>query len=177
MCMVFAFGCSQQQSADAALALRERMLSAEGCSFRAEITADYVDRVYTFLMDCEFDNVGNMSFSVTEPETISGITGNVAAEGGTLTFDDQILAFELLADDQLTPVCAPWIFLNAMRSGYIHNVSQRDTGMEICVDDSYDDNALQVNIQLNAESLPEQVEIFWMNRRILSIHISNFRIL
>ena len=170
-------GCSHQNFVEEGLTLRNKILSAEGCKFRSVITADYTDRVYTFEMLCEFDKSGNMHFTVTQPELISGIAGNIDAKGGKLTFDEQILAFELLADGQLTPVSAPWIFMKSLRSGYIHSVAQNDGALRLCINDSYEADALEVEIRLNSEYQPVYAEILWQNRRILSLSISEFCIL
>ena len=45
--MVFLFGCSEGQDAlDRAVALRNRILQGDGCSFRATVTADYGEKIY-----------------------------------------------------------------------------------------------------------------------------------
>lgn len=177
VCIVFLTGCSHQRDVNAGLALRDVILKADACTFRTVITADYIDRVYTFQIQCKFDKTGNMEFTVIEPELISGITGCITAESGKLTFDDQLLVFELLADGQLTPVSAPWVFMKALRSGYIHSFAQNDEVVQMCINDSYNSDALEVDIHLNAESHPFYAEILWMNRRILSLSISDFCIL
>lgn len=177
VCMCLLSGCSHQDFVDEGLSLRDKILLAEGCRFRSVITADYTDRLYTFEMLCEFDKSGNMHFTVTQPELISGIAGKVDAIGGKLTFDDQILAFELLADGQLTPVSAPWIFMKSLRGGYIHSAAQNDGALQLCINDSYETDALEVDVRLNSEGQPVYAEILWKNRRILSLSISEFCIL
>ncbi|MFR3326027.1 MAG: hypothetical protein ACLTR8_16550 [Oscillospiraceae bacterium] len=59
--------------------------------------------MYTFSMDCQCDSQGNLTFAVTAPETITGITGKVSDAGGKLTFDDTALQFDLMAEEQVTP--------------------------------------------------------------------------
>ena len=68
--------------------LRSKLLQANNCSFEAEITADYGDRIHIFTMDCMADRNGNITFTVTKPESISGIQGTLGGEGGKLTFDN-----------------------------------------------------------------------------------------
>lgn len=65
----------------AGLDLRSELLKASECRFSCEITADYSDKVYTFSMDCQCDSQGNLTFAVTAPETITGITGKVSDAG------------------------------------------------------------------------------------------------
>lgn len=172
-CILWLTGCANSQL-DEGVSFRERLLSAEGCTFQCQITADYSDELYTFDIDCTFDSQGNLSFTVISPETISGITGGITEEGGKLTFDDKVLAFAFLADGQFSPVSGPWILMQSLRSGYLHSAAQSQDGVKLCIDDSYEDDALQIDVWLNSSGLPTQAQILWKNRRILSMCIDNF---
>jgi hypothetical protein len=141
------------------------------------IIADYGDKLYSFVMACTFDHAGDMQFCVKEPQTIAGITGTIKMDGGFLTFDDQAVAFPLLADEQLTPVTAPWIFMKTLRGGYIRYAGQEGENLRVYIDDSYEEDSLQLDILLDAGQAPLQAEIIWQNRRILSLTIENFTIL
>jgi len=176
-CVFLLNGCSTSSSElDTAMDLREKMLTGS-CSFIADITADYADALYCFRMDCSMDSAGTMTFSVIEPASIEGITGTISADSGKLTFDDAVLAFPILADDRLTPVAAPWIFVKTLRSGYLSGCGKEGEGLRIFVDDSYAENALQLEITMDAEAVPTQADIFWNQQRILSLQIDNFVIL
>ena len=87
--LVLLCGCAAREESrmEEALAFRAALLGAGGCSFLGEITADYGDEVYTFTAACTTDAEGALSFSLTEPETIAGISGTVQSDGGKLTFD------------------------------------------------------------------------------------------
>jgi hypothetical protein len=80
-------------------------------------------------MDCEADSQGSVSFRVVSPESISGITGSVDRDQGKLTFDDKALAFDLLADGQLSPVSAPWVMIHTLRGGYLSSCAESGDGM------------------------------------------------
>lgn len=171
LCLCLLTGCSgRENDLNIAVQLRSAILRAETCSFTALITADYGDMIYTFTLDCISDRDGNVTFSVKEPETIAGITGKITADGGAITFDDAVLAIPLLTDDQLTPVSAPWILMRALRSGYIASAGSG----RIRLDDSYADDALALDITLDDSGMPAMAEIFWKNRRILSIRVVSF---
>ncbi len=171
-------GCSAGKSEiDRAMALRQKLLEGSGCSFDAVITADYGDKIYTFRMDCQGDKEGNLAFTVTEPDTISGITGNISHEKGALTFDDKVLAFELLSEGQVTPVSAPWLIINTLRSGYLSACGTDGENLRIAIDDSYEEDALHLDIWLDSADLPIRAEILWQGRRIVSADIRNFTIL
>lgn len=176
--LVLLTGCARGEEAiDRAMELRARILKGTGCSFTADITADYGDSVQHFTVECAGDAQGNLSFMVASPETISGITGSISEEGGKLTFDDVALAFPLLTQDQISPVTAPWIFLKTLRSGYLTAAGMDDDLLRVTIDDSYEDDALQLDIWLDAENLPVRAEILYDGCRILSLEIRNFEIL
>ena len=142
-------GCAKTRSMlDKAMTLRADLLACESCTFDAAITADYGDKIHTFQMHCVGDNDGAVEFTVTAPETLAGITGTFSGEEGHLTFDDKAVAFSLLADDLL----------------------------HLMINDSYADDALELEIWLDGESKPIQAEIGYDGRRILTMEIEKFQI-
>lgn len=168
-------GCSNTSSEiERGMALRSKLLQADSCSFDAEITADYGDSLYTFAMSCQGNTKGDVAFSVTSPESIAGITGVIDDEGGKLTFEDVALQFDTMADDQVTPVVAPWIFLKTLRSGYLTSACTEDGQIRLTMDDSYEEDALQLDIWLTEDEIPVRAEILYDGRRILSLNVENF---
>lgn len=155
------------------IALREKLM-AQRCSFTAQITTDFGDKLYTFSMGCSTDQEGNVSFIVLAPESISGISGTLSASSGFLTFDDQALAFPLLADGEVSPVSAPWLLINTLRSGYLAAAGAEGESVRLTLNDSYEEDALQLDVWLDGDSFPKRAEILWQGRRVLSIHIENF---
>ena len=125
---------------------------------------------------CTADNNGDLTFQVVEPSTISGVTGRVSGVGGAILFDDIVLAFPTIADGQITPVTAPWLFIKTLRGGYLRDCASIENGFSIAIDDSYSSEAFRLNIYTIADT-PVSAEIFWKGRRILSIVIENFAIL
>ena len=176
--LCFLSGCSgQSEELQQGLDLRGALLKASGCNFDATVTADYGDKLYTFVMTCQADSQGNLTFTVAEPKTLAGITGQIAGDGGKLTFDDTALYFPLMADDQITPVSAPWVFLKTLRGGCITSAGTEDGRVRLSIDDSYEDDAMHLDIWLDGQKLPQRAEIVYDGRRILSLEVSNFTIL
>ncbi len=175
---VLLVGCgSTQDEMGRAMAIRERFLQAEGCTFDAVVTADYGDKIYTFTLNCKADADGNLSFTVAQPETIAGIAGMISADGGKLTFDNKVLAFPMLAEGQITPVSAPWVLLKTLRSGYLSACGADGDGLRMAIDDSYQENALHLDIWTDNKDLPLRGEILWQGRRIVSVDVRNFAFL
>ena len=167
-------GCSgENRELQAALEFRENLLKAQQCSFLAEVTADYGDSLAEFSMDCRGDGKGDLAFEITEPEVISGIRGSITDSGGTVRFEEDAIYFPLMTDDLLTPACAPWIFLKTLRSGCISAVCLEEGTLHMTVDDSYDEDALRLDIWLRA-NVPVQADISHNGRRILSLDVKNF---
>jgi len=162
---------------DQAVDMRKTLLDADGCSFRGKITADYGEMIYLFSMNCVVDSSGNMTFTVLEPESICGITGQISQEGAALTFDDKVLAFPPIAGDQLTPVSAPWIFINTLRSGYLTGYSREESDYLLYLDDSYNEHPLHLEIRTDSHMTPTYAEIIWQDQRVLSLLIQDFEIL
>ena len=168
-------GCgSRDEELDRAMALRTRLLTSS-VSFDAEITADYGDELHTFSVFCEGDSQGNLGFRVTAPETIADITGRIEAGEGKLTFRDTVLAFPLLAEDQLSPVSAPWIFYTTLRGGYLTSAGMEEELLRLTIDDSYEEDALTLDIWLDETDTPVRAEILYDGRRILTLVIKNFQ--
>lgn len=170
-------GCNNENSKiDKVMSLRESVLSSDSCSFSVQIIADYPEESYDFSMDCTSDDEGNIDFCVTAPNTITGITGTLSQEGGKLTFDDKYLVFAPLADGLITPVSAPWIFLNTLRSGYISGCSEDENGLMVVFNDCYQEGPLDLILTLDNNEMPISAEIVWQGRRIVTIIVINFTI-
>lgn len=176
--MVILSGCTQKDaSLDRAMGLRAKLLAGNGCAFDAVVTADYGDSICNFGVSCTSDEQGSVTFKVTKPESIADITGCISNDGGKLTFDDKALAFELLADGQVTPVSAPWLFVRTLRGGYVTACGMDSQQVLVSIDDSYADDALHLDIWLDEADMPVRAEVLYKDRRILSLDIKNFQIL
>ena len=177
LALVIFTGCSgKRQELDRAMTLRADLLGCENCSFDVKITADYGDEIRQFAMSCQADNDGSVSFTVSEPESIAGITGTIAAGEGKLTFDDVALAFPLLADDQVTPVSGPWILMKPLLGGYLTACVLEEELLHLTINDSYEEDALQLEIWLNGDDHPVAAEILYDGRRIVTMRVENFQI-
>ena len=118
-----------------------------------------------------------MRFRVTEPESIAGISGVLGDISGGITFDDQVLAFEMMADGQITPVSAPWHLIEALRGGYLHGYCETKEGMQVQINDSYMGENIMSEILLDSQGIPLQCQLFWSGRRFMTLTVSNFSFL
>ena len=174
--MLFLCGCSSVGQEEG-LRLRKDILTSQGCSFEMTIHADYGQAVYDFEVSCTADAVGTVSFELIEPESISGIGGKIEAGSGQLTFDELVLALPTLAEGELMPVYAPWIFLNTLRHGYIKDQGVMDDRIVLTIMDSYEEDALMIRLLLDENGLPDSCDVYWQGRSVLSMEVENFRFL
>lgn len=168
-------GCGRKDDClERGMLLRERLLQSSGYSFEAEITSDYGDKIYGFSMQCTVNQNGNLAFAVNEPESIRGISGVISGAGGQLTFDDAVLTFDLLADGEVSPVSAPWLLIQTLQGGYLSSCGMDGEHLRLTIDDSYEEDALQLDIWLDDQDLPDRAEILWQGRRVLSLDVEDF---
>ncbi len=174
---LFLTGCSSSGGTqDKLLQLRNRLEKEPYC-FTAHIQSDFGKVVYDFSLNCQFDTMGNMTFSVIAPESIAGVTGTVSGCGGALTFLDTSVGFPLLAEGELSPVSAPWLLVRGLRSGYLAAWSEKGQQTALTIDDSFSGEPMQVRLILNEAMVPYSAEILWDGRCILSLSVDNFQFL
>ena len=108
---------------------------------------------------------------------INGISGTLCGDGGEFIFDQTALCFPLLAEEQLSPVSAPWVVMNSLRSGYLAAAGTENGCLHITIDDSFQNKSLRTDIWFDTQLLPEYADILYDGKRILSLHVTNFTIL
>ena len=77
----------------------------------------------------------------------------------------------------MSPISGPWILVKTLLGGYLTDCVQEGELLHLQIDDSYEDDALHLDIWLDAGNLPVQAEIYYDNRRIVTMTVSNFTIL
>ena len=168
-------GCAfNTEYLDKPMQLRNQLLESEQCTFEAAVTAHYPDAEYQFQLTCIVDSSGILTFTVTAPDSISGICGQISNDGAALTFDEQVLAFPILADGRLSPASGPWVFYHTLRSGYLSGSQENDKGYLLSIDDSFNEDPLHLQIQLNENCIPVYAEIYYQQKMVLSLDIISF---
>ena len=175
LCTFIFVGCNKVgDNMDRAIAFRQTLLQQNGCRFTCDLTADYGNILYSFSLECEADKEGTIAFTVSSPESISGITGVISATGGKITFDNSVLGFPILSENLPTPLGGPWIFMTALRSGYIRTSDDVGGKLSLTIADTYEEDAILMLIDFDEEDVPVYCELIWQGRRILSMEIKSF---
>ena len=159
-----------------ALDFRTALMEAGGCSFTADITADYGARVYEFTLDCEYTVGGEAHLTVTKPETIAGIAATVSADGATVEFDGASLDFGQMANGYVAPLAAPWILGNCWTAEYISSAGADGDLERVTYLQGYHEEELTLDTWLDRSGVPVRCEISWNGSRCLTIDLTNFQL-
>ncbi len=174
LCLLSACGSKETASLQAPMDFRTQLLEAGACTFQAEITADYGDSIYVFTVDCECLTDGTATVTVSEPQSIAGITAKITAGGDELVFDDMAVAFEPLANGNAAPVCAPSIAVDAWTNAYIRAAGQEGEWLRVTYERGYDAEQLIVDCWYDEKNIPICAEICYNDQTVLKLDISQF---
>ncbi len=156
-----------------AITFRGQILSAGGCSFCAEITADYGQEVHTFKLACDSDADGKVTFRVMEPDSIAEITGHMEGEEGAVTYDGLQLAFPLFVYDRVSPVAAPAIVVNCWLKAFILSAGASDGEYRVTYEKKIDEKVLLIDTYFE-KNIPISADVCYNGSRIISLKISEF---
>lgn len=169
-------GCKEGENAlNDAIDFRASLVQAGGCSFRAEITADFSDYVELFTVDCDCDADGTTRLTVVQPENLQGITATVTDRGGTITFDGLSVDFGLLADGNVIPAAAPAIAVTCWSSEYIAAAGAEDELYRVTYEKGFEQKRVNVDTCFK-NGLPISSEICYNNQNILKLAIVEFNL-
>lgn len=157
-----------------AITFRGKLLSAGGCSFTAQILADYGDTVHSFTVDCEGDAEGNLSLRVTAPETIAGIEAKLSEDGGEITYEGLALGFGLLAGEQISPAAAPGLALGCWCREFILSAGREAERYRASYEKKISNKVLLIDTYFE-NGIPISAELCYNDSRIISMQISQFR--
>ena len=146
-------GGEGQKMLDLALTIRGEYLAMTQCAARAELTADYGQRIYTYTLDVA-GNGEELTLTVAEPDLIAGITARVKQGESFLVYDDLVLETGPLTDEGLSPMSAIPAMLEQLRGGYLMAWDMEDGALRITCGDpeGTPDRGTVYDLWLDAES-------------------------
>ncbi len=168
-------GCGGKNHSDVqeGLTLRTGLLEAGGCSFSTETVADDGEAVFSANMDCVYDGE-NVTFTLTAPETISGIAGTVRGSDLEVSYDGVSLVLPL-QEDAAPAALAPALLCQAVAGGYIDSVGK--DGERTIVTYTLEAGAAVYTVQLWLEDgLPVHGEIAQGGRVVLTLELTDFEL-
>ena len=156
-----------------AIAFRGKLISGGGCSFRAQITADYGQEVQHFTLECEADGEGRITFSVSEPSTVEGITGVMEGEEGTITYDGLQLAFPLMVYGQISPVSAPALLVSSWLKEFILSAGMDENTYRATYEKKINEKVLLIDTYFEKD-IPISAELCYNGYKVVHMNITNF---
>lgn len=170
-------GCGAEKGdpVQEALDFRTAVLAAETCSFQAEVSADFGDRVYEFALDCAYHPQENdAELTVTAPESLAGICATVDGETASVTYEDVSLELGTMAGGHVAPMQLPQLLGDAWAYGYIESQAREGDGFLLTYRTGYDQEELMVRTVLNGERTPVQAEVYYDGVCVLTAEISEY---
>lgn len=168
-------GCGKSDGpTQKALDFRTKLMESEGCSFTADITADYGDKLYVFSVDAVF-TPDETKLSVVSPEAIAGITATVSADGAKIEFDGVELDFGKLANGYVSPVSVPWLLGQCWLGEYIAYAGTDGDLERVTYLKGYNEEELTLDTWLSEDDIPVHAEVFYGGERCLTVEIRDFQ--
>ena len=168
-------GCGKAgEPTQKALDFRTKLMETRGCSFTADITADYGDRLYTFTVAAVFAQE-QTQLSVVAPEEIAGITAKVSDDGAKIEFDGVELDFGKLANGYVSPVSVPWLLGQCWIGEYIAYAGADKDLERVTYLKGYHEEELTLDTWLSQDGIPVYAEVFYGGERCLTIEIRDFQ--
>lgn len=176
-CFLLLTGCaaSTQEPAQKALEFRTDLMEAGGCSFTAEIAADYGAHVYKFALACSYAD-GKAQLEVLSPENIAGIRAETSGDGTALIFEDDELEFGQLANGVVSPVAAPWLLVQCWVQEYIAYAGTDGEMERVTYLRGYHEDELAVDTWFDG-GVPTYAEMAYDGIRCLTMEILEFQMI
>ena len=168
-------GCKAAKETDGAqqaLDFRSRLLNG-GCSFQAELTADYGTFVQEFSLACEYSAQEGTRMCIQAPESLAGICAEVSKDGAKLVFDGTEAAFGDLAGRKVSAMAAPQILASAWAESYISLTGKEDGALRVTYLSGYDEDELTIDTWFS-DGAPVRAEIACGGRTVLQAKITDF---
>lgn len=172
-------GCagSEDGAVQEALNFRTSLLAADHCSFTADVTADYGERVGNFTLECTYSPAANgAELTVTAPDSIAGISAAVDGEEASVTFEDVSLELGTLAGGQVAPLQLPQLLGDAWTYSYVESQSEEGDGILVTYRSGYDDEELLVFTRFDSTMTPVQAEVYSDGVCVLTAALSDYAV-
>jgi len=173
LCLLCTACASEEEVLSPAIDFRAEVVQNGGCSFVAQVEADFGQTVQMFTLQCQTNENDELRFSVLAPETLAGISATVTEGGGTITYDGMAMDFGLLANGNVIPAAAPAIVSSCWTNAYIASAGNENSLYRATYEKNYDEKKLIVETWFE-KGLPISAEICYNNERVIKITISDF---
>lgn len=169
-------GCNAQTDRmQQALDFRAAVLES-GCGFKARVTADYGDRVFSFTLACTYSPESGGELTVLEPQTLAGIRAVCTAREARVEYDGLTFGLGDLGGGRLAPMQLPLILGQCWCGEYIAAAGEAENGWRMSCDMGYENDALRVDTWFSEGGAPEYCEISADGELLLSAQLYEFQL-
>ena len=133
LCFNLLCGCSPSHSAEKrAQEIREEMFGIQEISMIANISADYIDRVFDYKV--RYTQAGSSGeIELLSPESVSGLKAKIVDDDTYLSYDGAELATGPLDPDGLSPIGALPLMIRQWQTGHVYGSVCETVGNVSCV--------------------------------------------
>lgn len=159
--------------------LRQQYAGLTGFSARAQVTADYGERVYQYELSLSGD-LTQGSLEVISPENIAGTGFSWSDEGGSVSYDGVTLETGSLSSDGLSPTDAMPMILNTLVTGKQLSAGEQSLDGEETVflelaNPAYADESSTVLLWLAREDgAMRRAEVTWEGTTVVTYQFTEF---
>ncbi|MBQ3054843.1 MAG: hypothetical protein IJC88_01930 [Oscillospiraceae bacterium] len=170
LCLCLLCGCSFSRTVETDEAgIRTRYRDLTKTTLRAEVSAEFSDRVSTYLLDYVYRKDGESCITVVEPESIAGITVKLSGETPILSVGETSLETGALDENGLTPISALPRLIRLWESSAAQVEAVKENGKEYLLA-VYEENDCVYRTLFSRESyLPVRGEIFSADKCVLRV--------
>lgn len=173
LCLLLTGCAGTENTMQPALDLRAALLEAGGCTFTAEVTADFGETVFSYAAQCLYDGT-QTRLTLTAPEALAGVGATVAEDGVSVEFDGIVLELGTLAGGHLAPLSATALLCRCWAREYISSAGTADGGTIVTYLHGYDEAEFTVETTISPDGAPISGEIAADGRTAAFVTITDF---
>lgn len=174
LCLLCA--CSSGKGTDhvqAAMDFRADLLSAGGCAFQSECTADWGDTVFSCTLDGDLDPEGGGWVTVLAPESVAGISAALKGGEGTLEYEDVALGLSPLPGS-IAPIQLPGVFVQAWTQGWIAGAGRDGDALCVQYELGYGPEKLTIYTWFDENARPLRGELYYDDHMGAAVTLTEF---
>ena len=131
----------------------QKFAEAEALSFTADVTANIGDEVFDCTLACSFEQE-TVTVEVLAPESVAGVRARVADGSLALEYEGLSLGVGTAGLEDITPVGAGPLLVQALRSGFLQRCwTERDGDRELLAAQVYVSDLAALTLWYDAETL------------------------
>ena len=131
----------------------QRFADAQALSFVADVTADLGSEVFDCSLACAFEQE-TVTVEVLAPESVAGVRARVADGSLALEYEGLSLGVGTAGLDDITPVGAGPLLVQALRSGFLQRCwTERDGDRDLLVAQVYVSDLAALTVWYDGETL------------------------